>query len=468
MSERERQLKREKALFRYIGALERGDINTLAVILHEAESDPALERMILDHHAAQSAVNALAPVDRYPRSSNGHVKEEKDNMTMQTIAINPAFEYPTPARRRDFPHTLVAAVIALLFFGGLLMYTAGFLPAMPEPGAAPPVALTQAEETPEAHDDPPATAAPFISAANAGQIELIEVVERDFLTGAMAWSPDGELLALSHAEGILLYDTDTFTMPRMLEIERLIALKVFFSPDATLLGVVENSAVVRLYDVATGEELIAFEGHDNRVLDAAFSPDGTLLATASQDRTVRLWDVATGQEVRILEGHNSAVTSVVFSPDGTALASASGDVRLWDVESGRQIAIFSIRGMVVAAIGNLLFSPDGDVIVTTQGARIRLWDVASGNELLVIEDEESTRQPGKIVLSQDGSLLAVIRGDVVQLWDAGTGGLLGKLEGSERSVSAVAFSPDGTTLAFNVGIARGGGVWLWGIDSPDR
>jgi WD40 repeat protein len=64
----------------------------------------------------------------------------------------------------------------------------------------------------------------------------------------------------------------------------------------------------------------------------AFSPDGRRLASASRGNTVKLWDAATGQEVLTLKGHTSAVTSVAFSPDGRRLASASQDstVRVWD------------------------------------------------------------------------------------------------------------------------------------------
>jgi WD40 repeat protein len=63
-----------------------------------------------------------------------------------------------------------------------------------------------------------------------------------------------------------------------------------------------------------------------------FSPDGRRLASAGLDETVKVWNTATGQEVLSLAGHPGAVASVAFSPDGQRLASASldGTVKVWD------------------------------------------------------------------------------------------------------------------------------------------
>ncbi len=88
---------------------------------------------------------------------------------------------------------------------------------------------------------------------------------------------------------------------------------------------------MRLWDAGTGRELAVLP-HGNRVYGLAFSPDATHLAVRCGDNTIRLWDVATWQEVCPLRGHESYVHAVAFSPEGTRLASASGDatVRIWD------------------------------------------------------------------------------------------------------------------------------------------
>ena len=56
----------------------------------------------------------------------------------------------------------------------------------------------------------------------------------------------------------------------------------------------------------------------------AFHPDGTRLATAGWDQTVRVWDADTGRELATFKGHTDRVLGVAFSPDGHFLASAGG------------------------------------------------------------------------------------------------------------------------------------------------
>jgi WD40 repeat protein len=151
-------------------------------------------------------------------------------------------------------------------------------------------------------------------------------------------------------------------------------MAVAFSPNGKLIVSGTTDGTLRLWDLASGQEIWTFVGHVLDVTSIAFSPNGKFVLSGSADTTLRLWDVASGQEVRRFEGHKWAVSSVAFSPDGTlALSSGSMDrtVRLWDVASGEevdQIDLTSSNDYPYA----VAFSPDGRsfVVGTTGGVII--------------------------------------------------------------------------------------------------
>ena len=118
------------------------------------------------------------------------------------------------------------------------------------------------------------------------------------------------------------------------------------SPNGKTIASASGGKTIKLWDITTGKKIKTFEGHSQGVNRVSFSPDGKTIASASgsgkirlasTNNIVKLWDINTGREITTLQGHSRLVNSISFSPDGKAIASAShdGTVILWnfDLES---------------------------------------------------------------------------------------------------------------------------------------
>lgn len=67
-----------------------------------------------------------------------------------------------------------------------------------------------------------------------------------------------------------------------------------------------------LFDVATGEQLYSVRGHDDIVLDIAFTKDGSRVVTACSSGELRLWDTETGVETLTLNAGNEGDRATAF------------------------------------------------------------------------------------------------------------------------------------------------------------
>jgi predicted NACHT family NTPase len=214
-----------------------------------------------------------------------------------------------------------------------------------------------------------------------------------------------------------------------------------------------------LWDTTTGQGIRTFLGHDEQVLDIAFSPDGRWIASGAGDNTVRLWDVATAEQVHKFEGH--PVFSVAFSPDGQWIASGNIDrtVTLWDVATGQALCDFEgHKGIAI----DLAFSPDGTRLVSGDSdGRVRLWDVRTGE---LIQSLEGTIMPPCFAFTPDGSRIATATEDrTIKLWDVRTGQQIRPgFVGNTATIAGLAFTPDGKRLA---SVSKDGTVKFWDVES---
>ncbi len=256
---------------------------------------------------------------------------------------------------------------------------------------------------------------------------------------AIAWSPDGKLIA-SASTNVQLWEASTGKTPGR-------GYRIASGSD---------DKTVQVWNAATGKNITTYTGHAHilrggSVKALAWSPDGTLIASAGHDKTVQVWHVATGGTVHTYQGHahwrkGGSVNTLVWSPDGRFIASGSNDktVQVWEAVSGAYV--FTYRG-VTAEVHAIAWSPNSKFIASgdTTG-RIRIWDVDTGNYLLTYVAHSAAVRG--IDWSPDGKYIASASDDTsVQIWDAITGNQVITYFQHIASVKAVAWSPDSKLIA---------------------
>ncbi len=215
-------------------------------------------------------------------------------------------------------------------------------------------------------------------------------------------------------------------------------------------------------------QIVTQLGHWKFVVAVAFSPDGKLALSGSNDKTMRLWDVQSGRELRNFMGHGP-VYCVAFSPNGRFALSGSYALRLWDVETGRELRSFAgHRGGVHSAA----FSPDGRLALSGSGDNtLKLWEVASGRELRSFTGH--TGRVNSVAFFPDGKLvLSGSEDKTLKVWEVATGREFMSLSGHAGEVLAVAISGDGKLalsgggrFSSDPGNGEAGELKLWDVHS---
>ncbi|HXG12422.1 MAG TPA: c-type cytochrome domain-containing protein [Gemmataceae bacterium] len=266
---------------------------------------------------------------------------------------------------------------------------------------------------------------------------------------AVAFSPDGKLLASGSYGRVVVWDLAAARPVKVLTNVLGAVNDVRFSPDGRLLaaagGQPSAKGDLRLYQVSDWKLLAVLGDHLDVVSCVAFSPDGKTLASASYDKTVRLWDVAGHRLLQTLTGHSDFVYAVAFSPDGQWLVSASKDrsVKMVETAGGKGRFTFSGMNQDVLAVA---VSPDGKQVVSS-GLEPALywWDAQTGQRLRVQGGHGGAVH--EINFSKDGKLVVSGGADgTVRLWDGATGTPQRTLTAGSI-VYAVAVSPDGRRMA---------------------
>jgi RNA polymerase sigma factor (sigma-70 family) len=262
----------------------------------------------------------------------------------------------------------------------------------------------------------------LVLAREQGQMELLDFASQRMTTALVAIAPKDKTNAVT----INLWDASAGKLLHSLKGNSAFAtipkgfVKGTFSSDEKLLVTIGMDGA-RIWDTGTGRQLHFEPG---TILSSAFSPDSKLLALGTAE-TVHFWNAVTRASGKAWETGMQA-DHLAFAPDGRSLAALDflGAVRIWAADTGKELLRFGApdpKRQLFFTPQVLAFSPSGRVLATAGRA---------------CDQREPARVEGR------GDLLAA-----VFLWDAWTGEEITQIVGPQRTVTALAFSPDGRTLA---------------------
>jgi WD40 repeat protein len=294
------------------------------------------------------------------------------------------------------------------------------------------------------------------SPANANTFKLSEppVYKVAPVISALAYSPDGSILAISGYHEVLLHKTDGSGIIARLVGESTRIESLAFSTDGKSL-LVGGSAPARfgeiqVWDVAKREMLKSFKVAYDSIYGVSFSPDAERIAFGCADNTARVVAAKDGKELLKFENHSDWVLATAFTVDGKRLLTGSRDRAMKMIDASNGQFIDDINKLLEnilcmsrhpkldqAAYGGALGTPRLYKIAENQGR------TAANNDVNLVREFE--RQPGAVhavAFSVDGSLLAV--GGVaneVRIYKTSTGARAATLKGHEGAIFSLAFHP---------------------------
>jgi len=287
----------------------------------------------------------------------------------------------------------------------------------------------------------------------------------DHIVDALAFSPNGRLIASSANETIRLHDSNTGELVG--QWTGFLVASMRFLPDGSAL-LLSGFSGLWLQPISGAGPTWA--GSDGWCSAAALSPDGRTAAVyhasyrqefdPSRRATLRRFRIDTGEEIpggwggtqEPNAGDRWPALGLAYSPDGKLLATcfqvrAEGhrtDVLFWDAQTGEH------RGEFTAALTHeveqIAFSPDGAILAARNGPRLLAWDVRTLTP-------EATRKTGlqhfkEMAFTPDGRRLITVNNDkAARVWDTATWTEIRAHDWKINKLRSVAVSPDGLRIA---------------------
>ena len=289
-------------------------------------------------------------------------------------------------------------------------------------------------------------------------------------TRAAAFSPDGGLVASVAGEyDAAIWDVTGGGAPIVIgneypaADERIGHEDVAWSPDGSSLAVVTaftdlvvDGGLIKVWNLASGENEATWSGHDGSSIWAVdWSADGQYVITGGGDHLAKVWKAGTWEEVQAFSGHADEVLDVALSRSESRIATASADgtLRIWAVRSGETSQILSGH---LGSVNAVDWSPDESQLVSGgDDGLIILWNVASGEiERTLLGHTDGVLD---VSWSPDGLLIASSSADgTTRVWDPVSAQVVSSFQGGNNA----AWSPTGDRLIMGFGVS---GLRMWNL-----